>query len=163
MSRGYSKSKLKFNFFKINQWVNHIGSTSSKISSLTSDASSQIKKVYNNHYVLDFDAWKFGRIQKDTLSVGVAPDFIELFFTFLQQVEEVSIAVNDYDNPIIENDTRIFVKHGKREIWLFAKVFWAMLSKEMTQPYLKYENYYERLEQLLSDRGISVELEEWTD
>jgi len=160
MSRNTSKWKLKNDFLKFNTGVNHVNP--GKLQSLNT-TSNQIRQLYNQSYALDFDAWKFGRILIHELKGNLNPQFIQNFFSAIQTVDEVSIVVNDIEHPVIEHDTRIFVQYQWREIWIFAKVFWAMLSRQIKSPFDAYTDSYERLEKLLLSKQISIELEEWTD
>lgn len=157
----HTKWKFRSDFLKLNTGVNHVNT--GKLQSSNRTSSDQIKQVYNQSHALDFDAWKFGHILIHELTWGLRADLIQRFFSVLQKVDEVSIAVNDVETPIIEQDTRIFVKYERREMWIYAKVFWAMLSRQVKDPFDRYTDSYERLEKLLESRKIAIDLEEWTD
>jgi len=127
-----------------------------------STTSRQIDQTLRQKYALDFEAWKFGRICIPEIRAKIHPVSIQRFFEDIQKVSKVSVVVNNPDHPKIEPDTHIFVKAANLERHLPVSFFWAVLSRDIKNLYTSTD-YYVNLENLLTEKWIRIELEQWTD
>ncbi|MFA7717822.1 MAG: hypothetical protein WC875_03855 [Candidatus Absconditabacterales bacterium] len=181
-----TKGEAKNNFLKLNNGVNltKLADDAKQyglIKDITSDAAHQL--VYSTSifpkYDLNFHSKSFGHICIKKLLNKINPKQIQLFFEEFEQIKDVVMTVNDPDDPCfdtmkdsdfiiktedsdIDKQTFLILEFKNHKRMLPARFFWAILSKETKDFYIKkYHNQYQRLIQLLLDVDKEIILEEY--
>lgn len=108
---------------------------------------------------MDFVSLSFGRILVKDLAKGVNANLVQLFFKDFEEVDDVVITVNDIDQPVIDEKTRMVLEFENYQRNISARLFRALLPTTTKTPFMQYPSYYERLMKLLFAAGKGIELE----